>query len=286
MNGDRSGAIDGTTDIVGFAPNTRTAAPQRQLSSRPQVRRGKAQPIRKPLKVNLTLGRLLGLARMCSMASDERPEAVKTGTTTLAIACADGVVLATEKRATMGHLIGHKNAQKLYAVDNHMALTTAGLVGDAQMLARHLQAQATLYRLKRDQPMPVRGAATLLGNILNHSKFQPYWVQLILGGYDHRGGSVYSVDAAGGAIEETWTTSGSGSPFVYGVLEDRMEEGVKVKEAIDLAIRGLNAAMRRDAASGNGMDVAVVDGKGFVRLDAAELAKRHKAMKLPLSFNA
>ncbi len=220
------------------------------------------------------------------MDANEAPQGMKTGTTTLAIACEDGVVLATEKRATMGHLIGHKNTQKLFDVDRHLALTTAGLVGDAQMLARNLQAQASLYRLKRDQPLPVRGAATMIGNLLNHSKFMPYYVQLIVGGYDQRGGSIYSIDSAGGAIPETWTCTGSGSPFVYGVFEDRFVEGAKVRDAVDLAIRGLNASMRRDSASGNGMDVAVVDEAGFRRLDEKEIEKRHKALKLPMSYHA
>ena len=221
------------------------------------------------------------------MTGPQAPQdAVKTGTTTLALACSDGVVMATEKRATMGHLIGHKNTQKLFAVDDHLALTTAGLVGDAQMIARNLAAQAQLYKFKRDAPLPVRGAATLLGNLLNQSKFQPYWVQLIVGGYDARGGSVYSIDAAGGAIPETWTVTGSGSPFVYGVLEDRMEDDLTVKVATDLAIRGLNAAMRRDSASGNGMDVAVIDGDGFRRLGDDAIEKRHKALKLPMSYHA
>jgi proteasome beta subunit len=206
---------------------------------------------------------------------------VRTGTTTLAIAGTDGVVMATERRATMGHLIGHKQAQKLYAVDRHLALTTAGLVGDAQMIARHLQAQAQLYRFKRDAPLPVRGAASLLGNILNASRFQPFWVQLIIGGVDERGGQVYSVDAAGGAIPERWTVTGSGSPFAYGVLEDRVGDTTNVKEAVDLAIRALNAAMRRDAASGNGIDLAIIDPDGFRRLGDEEILKRHKALKLP-----
>lgn len=218
--------------------------------------------------------------------AEAHENAVKTGTTTLAIACDDGVVMATEKRATMGHLVGHKNTQKLFAVDDHLALTTAGLVGDAQMIARNLQAQAQLYWFKRDQKLPVRGAATLLGNLLNNSKFAPYWVQLIVGGYDHRGGSIYSVDSAGGSIPETWTCTGSGSPFVYGVLEDRFEDGAKVKDAVDLAVRGLNASMRRDAASGNGMDIAIIDEKGFQRLSPAEIDKRHKALKLPISYHA
>ncbi len=214
-----------------------------------------------------------------------RDDVLKTGTTTLAISCPDGVVMATEKRATMGHLVGHKNTQKLFPVDDHLAITTAGLVGDAQSLARMLTAEAQLYRLKRDQQLPVRGAATMLANILNRSKFQPYWVQLIVGGYDLRGGSLYTVDSAGGSIPETWTCTGSGSAFVYGVLEDRISEGIKVKDAVDLAIRGLNAAMRRDSASGNGMDIAIIDGDGFRRLEEAEIAKRHKAMKLPMSYH-
>lgn len=225
-----------------------------------------------------------GAGQGAASAAASHPGSTKTGTTTLAIACADGVVMATERRATMGHLIGHKDTQKLFAVDTHLALTTAGLVGDAQMLVRHLGAQAQLYRFKRDTAMPVKAAATLLGNILNASRFTPYWVQLILGGRDEKGGQIYSVDAAGGAIPETWTCSGSGSPYAYGVLEDRMTDNLPVKEGVDHAIRALNAAMRRDSASGNGMDIAVIDEKGFRRLELEDIVKRHKALKLPLSW--
>ncbi len=219
------------------------------------------------------------------MEQQEQPPTAKTGTTTLAITCSDGVVMATEKRATMGHLIGHKDTQKLFPVDNHLALTTAGLVGDAQAMARLLAAEAQLYRFKRDAPIPVKSAATLLGNILNRSRWDPYWVQLIVGGYDRTGGAIYSIDAAGGAIPDPWTCSGSGSPFVYGVLEDRHTPDIDVKAGIDLAIRGLNAAMRRDAASGNGMDIAIIDENGFRRLTPAEIEKRHKALKLPMSYH-
>jgi proteasome beta subunit len=223
-------------------------------------------------------------AMLGGAGQSQGPPALKTGTTTLAIACPDGVVMATEKRATMGHLVGHKNTQKLFPVDRHLAITTAGLVGDAQMIARTLQAQAQLYRFKREEVLPVRGAATLLGNILNGSRYAPYWVQLIVGGHDHRGGGIYSVDSAGGAIPERWTVTGSGSTFVYGVLEDRITDGADVKEAVDLAVRGLNAAMRRDTGSGNGMDIAVIDEKGFRRLADEDILRRHKALKLPLSW--
>ncbi|MCA1820129.1 MAG: hypothetical protein LC620_08810, partial [Halobacteriales archaeon] len=71
---------------------------------------------------------------------------------------------------------------------------------------------------------------------------------------------------------------------VYGVLEDRIGADLNVKEAVDLAIRGLNAAMRRDSASGNGMDIAVIDAQGFRRLTEEDILKRHKALKLPSSW--
>ena len=70
----------------------------------------------------------------------------KTGTTILGMVCKDGVVIATERRATMGNLIAHKSTKKLYQIDNHLALATAGLVGDLQVLSRYLSAETKLYR--------------------------------------------------------------------------------------------------------------------------------------------
>ena len=120
----------------------------------------------------------------------------KTGTTTLGMVCKEGVVIATEQRATMGTLIAHKETKKLYKIDDHLALATAGLVGDLQTLARFLTAEANLYRLKREAKIPVKSAATLMANILKQRKFAPYYVQLILGGYDDTGGYVYSFTAS------------------------------------------------------------------------------------------
>ena len=70
----------------------------------------------------------------------------KTGTTILGMVCKDGVIMATERRATMGTLIAHKATKKLYKIDEHLALGTAGLVGDLQVLSRYLCAEVNLYR--------------------------------------------------------------------------------------------------------------------------------------------
>jgi len=198
----------------------------------------------------------------------------KTGTTTLGMVCKDGVVIATEKRATMGTLIAHKNTQKLYKIDEHLALATAGLVGDLQVLARYLNAEANLYRLKREARMPVKSAATLMSNILNQRKFYPYYVQLILGGYDNTGGHVYSLDAAGGAIPDKYTSAGSGSPYVFGVLEDNYRDDMTASEGVDLAVRAITAAMNRDSASGGMINVAVINEDGFKEIPENEIKKR------------
>jgi len=203
------------------------------------------------------------------------------GTTTVGLTYKDGIVLGTEHRATMGTLIAHKKTQKLFKIDEHLGLTTAGLVGDAQVLARYLRAEAALYMLKRNTPMSVRAASTLMANILNARKYYPYWVQLIIGGVDKNGNHVYSLDAAGGNIPDDYVTTGSGSPYVYGVLEDHYKSNMTQKDTVDLAIRGISAAMKRDAASGNGIDIAVVSQKGgWKTISSEEIEKRIKSMGL------
>ena len=198
----------------------------------------------------------------------------KTGTTILGIVCKDGVIIATERRATMGTLIAHKSTKKLYKIDEHLALATAGLVGDLQILSRYLSAEANLYRLKRDQQIPVQSAATLMSNILNQRKFYPYYVQLILAGWDSQGGHVYSLDAAGGSIPDKYTAGGSGCPYVFGVLEDLFKDDLRVEEGVDIAIRAITAAMGRDSASGNGIDIAVINDKEFREISEDEVKKR------------
>ena len=130
----------------------------------------------------------------------------------------------------MGNLIGHKTTQKLFKISDNMALTVAGLVGDAQMLARWLSAEVKLYELKTGTSMSLKASSTLMANIMNGRRYMPFWVQLLLGGIDSEGGHVYSLDAAGGSIPDKFQTTGSGSPFVYGVLEDRFVENLSVKE--------------------------------------------------------
>src|SRR5947209_18916972 len=189
---------------------------------------------------------------------------VETGTTTLGLVCKDGVVLAADRRATAGRLRHHKLTKNEYPLDDNIGPTTAGLVGDLQVLARYIPAEVELYKLKRGVAMPVEACATLTANILSGSRFYPYWVQLVIGGWDRSGGHVFSLDAAGGSLPDKLVSSGSGSPYVYGVLEDHYKDDMTLDEGANLAIRAVTAAMKRDAVSGEGIDVALIDRKGVV----------------------
>ena len=119
----------------------------------------------------------------------ETPKELETGTTTVGIVAKDGVVLAADRRVTAGTMIAHKRGKKVYKLDANLGLTTAGLVGDLQMLARYITAEVELYKLKRNAPMPVESCATLTANILAGRRYFPYWVQLVIGGVDRKGGT-------------------------------------------------------------------------------------------------
>jgi len=207
-------------------------------------------------------------------------EVKKTGTTTLGMVCKDGVVIATEHRATMGTMIAHKMTQKLFKIDEHMALTTAGLVGDAQVLARYAKAEAELYRIKNGVRMSVKAASTMMSNILAGQRYVPYYVQLLMGGVDSEGNWVYSLDAAGGSIPDKFVSTGSGSPYVYGVLEDHYKENMTVDEGADLAVRAISMAMKRDSASGDGIEIAKITKKGYetINLTLKEAEEKLKEM--------
>ncbi|NYT12493.1 MAG: archaeal proteasome endopeptidase complex subunit beta [Methanomassiliicoccales archaeon] len=209
-------------------------------------------------------------------------EQIKKGTTTIGIVSGDSVVLATEHRATMGNVIAHKEVRKVFKIDDNLGLTTAGLVGDAQLLARYLKAEVELYKLKRGSTMSVKAASTLLSNILRGGGGAAgyFYVGLIMGGVDATGGHVYGVDAAGGSIRDNYVTVGSGSLFAYGVLEDHYKKDITLDGSIDLAIRSLSAAMKRDAASGDGITVAVITPEGYRELDNDELKSRIDKMGL------
>jgi proteasome beta subunit len=187
-------------------------------------------------------------------------EEMKTGTTTVGLKTSEGVVLATDMRASMGYMVSSKDVQKVEQIHPTGALTIAGSVSAAQSLIRSLKAETSLYETRRGQDMSMQALATLLANFLRSGAF--FVVQPILGGFDEEGPHVYSMDALGGMSEEDYTVTGSGSQYALGVLEQHYEEDLSVEEAKTVAAKAIQSAVERDLASGNGINVAVVTEDG------------------------
>jgi len=201
---------------------------------------------------------------------DKIPKDVLKGTTTIGIVCSDGIVFATDTRATMGYFVAHKHAKKVYPIDDHLAMTIAGAVGDAQMVVEILKANAQMYRYERGKPMPVSAAARLVGNVLFSARVAPLILQALIGGIDESGGRIYALDPLGSVTEEKCVSTGSGSPIAYGVLESQFKEGMTVKDTVPIVIRAIDSAMKRDAGSGDSFDVALVTSKGYRELGEEE----------------
>ncbi len=194
------------------------------------------------------------------------------GTTTVGVVCSDGVILATDTRATMGNFIASKHAKKVYQITDSLAMTIAGGVAVAQRVVEILKVNASLYELEKNRPMPVQSAARLVQTLLfsNREAGAPLPMQAIVGGHDETGPHVYNLDPYGSLTEEVMVSTGSGSPYAYGVLEAQFKENSKVDEMLRVVVKAVDSAMKRDVASGDSFDVAVINGDGFRELSPDE----------------
>jgi len=211
------------------------------------------------------------------MSDSEIKKKVETGTTTVGIVCKEGVVIGAEKKATMGYLVASKTAEKIRQLDDHIGMTIAGVVGDAQALERYIKAELKLYSLREGRPIKVGAAANLISNIMYARRFFPYIVQLVVGGYDSKP-RLFSFAPDGSLIEEEkFYSSGSGSPMAFGVLEHDYREGIGIENGKKLVVGAIKAAVQRDIASGgDGIDLAVIDSRGFRKVPKHEIEKLMK----------
>jgi proteasome beta subunit len=199
---------------------------------------------------------------------------MKHGTTTVGLITSGGVVVASEKRATMGYLIAHKAVTKVVKITDNIAMTIAGMVGDAQMISKYLKAELELYEIRKNKSVTIKAASTLLANILYGNRFTvPFYVQLLLAGRDDEGYHLYSVGPDGSSIQDEYISTGSGSVMAYGVLEDQYKKGIALKEGIRIAARAIKAAMARDIASGGGVDVFTITKDGISKVPKEEIEK-------------
>ncbi len=147
----------------------------------------------------------------------------------------------------------------MYMIDNHLGVTIAGTVADAQNVIDTLKYYANLYKLENREPIPIKSIARIAANIFFGQRAYPMIADFLICGVDPEEGPViYSVDFFGANIRENMVSTGSGSPVAYGILEDEYKSDMTVEQVIPIAIKAVNAAIKLNAGTGDGFDVAVV----------------------------
>ena len=188
----------------------------------------------------------------------------KTGTTTVGLICKDGVLLAAESKASAGYMVVNKEVQKVFQVDDRIGVTIAGMVSDGQQLINLLKAEINLHKLESGEEMKVEAVANLLANIMYARRWYPYFTQVIVGGVDSDGYHLFSFDPSGSCIKEKYVSTGSGSPFVYGILEKDFKENMSLEEGKKLIKEAIKSASERDMASGGEkIWIAEITKEGF-----------------------
>lgn len=184
------------------------------------------------------------------------------GATTVGVVCADGVILASEKRVSYGYFIASKGGKKVFKITDCIGAACAGLVSDMQILAREVEAYSNLFTLDVGRSISVRSTAKLMSNLLFDRRLAPLITQTIVGGLDEEGASLYVLDVLGSVIPDKYAVVGSGTEIAIGVLEEGYKENLTLKEAKDLVLRAIKSAVSRDIMSGDGIDFLTITKNG------------------------
>ena len=202
----------------------------------------------------------------------EAEQRLKTGTTTIAIKCTDGIVLGADSRATAGNLIVGKDVIKVEQISDFMAVTIAGSVSDIQLLVKLIRAEIKLKQIRTGKMPTVKEAANLLGNLVysNIRNYFPGIAHFLLGGHDNFGFHVYDIFPDGSvSLIKDFICSGSGSEFEFGILEAEYKPDITINQGKALAQKAINASLQRDAMSGNSIRIVTITEKG-VKLESVK----------------
>jgi proteasome beta subunit len=190
------------------------------------------------------------------MAADLSPHA----TTIVAIATAEGVVMAGDRRATMGNLIASRDIEKVHPADMYSLIGIAGTAGIGIELMRLFQVELEHYEKIEGIMLSLDGKANRLAGMVRGNlgaAMQGLAVVPLFAGYDlapadpARAGRIFSFDVAGGLYEETgYDSIGSGSLFAKAALKKKYRPGVSTDEAVRMAVESLYDAADDDTATG------------------------------------
>ena len=183
------------------------------------------------------------------------------GATAVGIACSNGVVCASEKRIAFGNLMVSKSTQKTFKITPRVGAACAGLVADMQLMTLQISALAKIRHMETRRDVPPNTIAKMMSNMMYERRFFPLLTQVVVGGMVDEP-SIYTLDPIGSVLPDRYAAVGTGAELALGVLDPKYSEDIDVEAGVDLAKKAIRAAIQRDAASGDGLDILVIDGDG------------------------
>jgi proteasome beta subunit len=217
------------------------------------------------------------------MDKDLKNSILNTGTTILGIVCKDGVVMASDRQVTLGSaMVSDKNFTKSNKINDYLVISWAGQVSGAQRLSKVIAAELKLKELKSRSRPNVKQAANLVANVSYSSIRQPSMipniVATIIGGFNEdKTSEIYQIGPDGSLIEiKDYQSTGSGMPYVMGLLERQYKEDINVKEGIELAKEALKSSTQRDVYSGYGIDIFTITKEGIKKVVDQKIVSEFK----------
>ena len=189
-------------------------------------------------------------------------EIMVPGACGVAIKCKDGVVLGNDNRATWGYTVTNKSTKKVFKITENIGLAAYGLIGDFQMLVKILRAQANLYELDSGSKITTKSMGKMVSNYLYSRKMFPLYTNLVIAGMDEDGPKLYTLDAIGSLIPEDYGTTGTGMLLSIGILEADYKPDMTVAQGEKLVEKAITSSIKRDAMSGNGIDILTITKSG------------------------
>lgn len=186
------------------------------------------------------------------------------GATAVGIAFADGVVLAAEKRVSFGTYVVSRSGKKIFKITERVGAACAGMVADMQILMRQVESIARLKSFEIRREVPPNSIGKLVSVLLFERRYFPLLTQIIIGGIDvyTEKPAIYTLDPLGSILPDDYAAVGTGAEMAIGVIESAYRQDMNEQEARDLTLKAIRAAVARDAASGDGVDMLIITRNG------------------------
>jgi proteasome beta subunit len=183
------------------------------------------------------------------------------GATAVGITFNDGVVFASERRIAYGNFVVSKTTKKTFVITPHVGAACAGLVADMQILSLQIAALAKIRRMEIKRDVPPNTVAKMMSNMMYERRFFPLLTQVIVGGLVGKP-TIYTLDPLGSILPDDYAAVGTGAEMALGVLDPQFKKDLTEAQAVELAVKSVRAASMRDSASGDNIDVLVVNKDG------------------------